>query len=369
MPDKMLIASIVGARPQFIKAAPVQQAIEERGHRILLIHSGQHYDPGMSDVFFEQLELRRPDVNLNIGSGPHGAQIGRMLEGVEQVLIERRPDWVVVYGDTNTTLAGALAASKVRIPLAHIEAGLRSFNRSMPEEHNRVLTDHCSDLLCCPTQTAVENLAREGIHSGVAMVGDAMCDAVRQFACRARRRSAVLEKLGLESGRYLLATVHRPHNTDNVVNLRNIIETLGTFDETVVFPMHPRTLQSIELHGSVAPRLELPPNVLATPPAGYLDMLVLEENARLILTDSGGVQKEACILGVPCVTLRPETEWVETVHTGWNILAGSDPEAIRSAVLKDDWPVERADVFGDGAASERIVALLEKGRPSRSGQT
>jgi UDP-GlcNAc3NAcA epimerase len=365
----MLIASVVGARPQFIKAAPVMKAIEERGHQILLIHTGQHYDPGMSEIFFEQLSLRCPDVNLGVGSGPHGSQIGRMLAGVEQVLMERQPDWAIVYGDTNTTLAGALAACKLRVRLAHVEAGLRSFNRSMPEEHNRVLTDHCSDLLLCPTRTAVENLAREGISSGVQMVGDTMCDAVRQFVSVARRRSTVLEKLGVMPGKYLLATVHRPYNTDNLVSLRNIIETLGKLDETVVFPMHPRTVQSLELHSCVAPALRMPPNVVATPPAGYLDMLVLEENARVILTDSGGVQKEACILGVPCVTLRPETEWVETVHAGWNVLAGSDPQCIRDAVARKDWPTARADVFGDGAASGRIAALLENARPAQPEDT
>jgi UDP-N-acetylglucosamine 2-epimerase len=350
----MLIANIVGARPQFIKSAVVVKALEQRGQDLLLVHSGQHYDPAMSDVFFEQLDMRAPDVNLGVGSGPAGWQIGQMLTGIEELLVCRKPDWVVVYGDTNTTLAGALAACKAGVRLAHVEAGLRSFNRSMPEEHNRVLTDHCSDLLLCPTRTAEDNLAREGVTRGVHLVGDTMCDAIRQFVCAARRRSTVLDAFALRRGRYLLATVHRAYNTDQVENLRAILAALGALEETVVLPLHPRTSQTLQAN----PGLDVPANVLVIPPAGYLDMLALEENARMILTDSGGVQKEACMLGVPCVTLRPETEWIETVQAGWNVLAGTDPQRIREAVTRRNWPDARADLFGDGQASIRIAALL-----------
>jgi len=350
----MLIANIVGARPQFIKSAMVVQALEQRGQDLLLIHTGQHYDPGMSDIFFEELDMRAPDVNLGIGSGPAGSQIARMLAGVEELLVRRRPDWVVVYGDTNTTMAGALAACKAGVKLAHVEAGLRSFNRAMPEELNRVLTDHCSDLLFCPTPTAAANLAREGITRGVHLVGDTMCDAIRQFICVARRRSNVLDSLGLRPGNYLLATVHRAYNTDQIENLRSILAALGALEETVVLPLHPRTSHTLASN----PDLTIPVNVVVMPPAGYLDMLVLEENARLILTDSGGVQKEAYLLGVPCITLRPETEWIETVRTGWNVVVGTDPQRIRDAVARRDWPNSRADLFGDGQASTRIAALL-----------
>ncbi|MCC6862074.1 MAG: UDP-N-acetylglucosamine 2-epimerase (non-hydrolyzing) [Bryobacterales bacterium] len=360
----MLIANIVGARPQFVKCAVVVKALEERGQEALLVHTGQHYDRAMSDVFFEQLEMRAPDANLGVGSGPAGAQIARMLTGLEELLLDRRPDWVVVYGDTNTTLAGALAACKTGMRLAHVEAGLRSFNRSMPEEHNRVLTDHCSDLLLCPTPGAAANLDREGITRGVHLVGDTMCDAVHRFASVARRRSAVLESLGLRPGRYLLATVHRAGNTDHVENLRSLLDAFGSLEETVVLPLHPRTGHVLQSNGMGASALRIAPNVRLVPPAGYLDMLALEENARLILTDSGGVQKEAYLLGVPCVTLREETEWVETVREGWNVLAGSDPRRIRDAVARRDWPSARADLFGDGQASSRIAALLTGETPT-----
>ncbi|MGH9900474.1 MAG: non-hydrolyzing UDP-N-acetylglucosamine 2-epimerase [Pyrinomonadaceae bacterium] len=358
----MKVLTVVGARPQFIKAAPVGRALREAGHREFLVHTGQHYDYGMSQVFFEELGIPEPDVNLGVGSGSHGAQTGQILMRLEEVLVSEKPDRVVVYGDTNSTLAGALAASKLRIPLAHVEAGLRSFNREMPEEHNRVLTDHCSDLLFCPTQTAVDNLAREGVTAGVELVGDTMYDAVLQFAEVARARSTVLEDLKLKPKRYALATVHRAYNTDVPSNLLGILSALGEIDAEVVFPVHPRTRARLaDLNGANGAN-GASSNVRMIGPVSYLDMLVLEENAGMILTDSGGMQKEAFFFGVPCVTLRPETEWVETVEAGWNVVAGADARGIVRAAREKVWPSERPpQIFGDGAAASRIVNALVSG--------
>ncbi len=251
----MKVVSIVGARPQFIKAVPVGKALRAAGHTEILVHTGQHYDDDMSAVFFRDLEIPEPDYNLGVGSGRHGWQTGQMLIRIEEVLLREKPDWVLVYGDTNSTLAGALAACKLRIPLAHVEAGLRSFNREMPEEHNRVLTDHCSDLLFCPTQTAVDNLAREGITKGVHLVGDTMYDAVLQFAEIARQRSTILQDLGLKPKEYLLATVHRPSNTDHPDNLRNILAAFAEIEEPIIFPVHPRTRQKMAEFGLLDPML------------------------------------------------------------------------------------------------------------------
>jgi UDP-GlcNAc3NAcA epimerase len=346
------IVSIVGARPQFIKAAPVSRILR-RQYAEVLVHTGQHYDYNMSALFFEELDIPEPDYNLGIGSGPHGQQTGRMLEAIEQVLLHERPDWVLVFGDTNSTLAGALAAVKLHIPVAHVEAGLRSFNRRMPEEHNRVLADHMADLLLCPTQTAVDNLAREGITRGVHNVGDVMYDAVLHNIGIAEKRSNVLERLELQPKGYLLATVHRAENTDNRARLAGIVEAFGLLAEPIVFPAHPRTRAALAAFG-----LSLAPNVQVIEPVSYLDMLLLEKHACLILTDSGGVQKEAYFFSVPCVTLRDETEWVETVETGWNVVVGADPQRIAAAV-QGLRPVARPPlVFGDGRASERIGSLI-----------
>jgi UDP-N-acetylglucosamine 2-epimerase len=355
----MRVVTILGARPQFIKAAPVSKALRNAGHEEILVHTGQHYDYGMSQVFFEELNLPTPNVNLGVGSGSHAHQTAQMLVGLENVLIAEKPDWVVVYGDTNSTLAGALAASKSRFPLAHVEAGLRSFNREMPEEHNRVLTDHCSDLLLCPTKTAVANLSWEGITKGVTLVGDPMYDAVLQFAEIARKRSTVLRDLNLKSKEYLLATVHRPYNSDEPAKLRNILSALVESGEPVIFPVHPRTRERLaELNGPHRWGGSTD-NVKLIDPVGYLDMLVLQENARAILTDSGGMQKEAYFFGIPCVTLRPETEWVETVETGWNIIADTDPDTIVRAIRRSDRPSERpSQIFGSGNAASLIVAAL-----------
>jgi len=354
----MKILTVVGARPQFIKAAPVSKALRAAGHHEFLVHTGQHYDYAMSQVFFDELGIPQPDVNLGIGSGSHGRQTGEMLMRLEAVIQEQQPDWVLVYGDTNSTLAGALAAVKLHVPVAHVEAGLRSFNRAIPEEHNRVLTDHCADLLFCPTQTAVDNLAREGITQGVHLVGDTMYDAVLQFGELARQRSRILETLGLTPKRYLLATVHRPYNTDNPENLRSILSAFIECGETVIFPVHPRT-QARLAEAGLLEMLQSAPQVRLIEPVGYLDMLMLEQNARMILTDSGGMQKEAYFFAVPCVTLRPETEWVETVEVGWNVVVGADKNKIILAVSENIWPTEEPQpVFGRGSASLQITRQL-----------
>jgi UDP-N-acetylglucosamine 2-epimerase len=363
----MKIVTIVGARPQFIKAAPVSRTIRDHNEKgknpritEVLVHTGQHYDHGMSQIFFDELDISEPNLNLGVGSGSHGWQTGQMLVRIEEVLLEEKPDYVVVYGDTNSTLAGALAAVKLNLPVAHVEAGLRSFNREMPEEHNRVVADHCSELLFCPTQTAVDNLAREGVTKGVHLVGDTMYDAVLQFSSIARKRSTILEDLGLKPKTYLLTTIHRPYNTDIPENLRNIFQAFAEIGEIMVFPVHPRTSKKIAALESASSQELVPGNAKIIEPVGYLDMLVLEENARLILTDSGGMQKEAYFFGVPCITLRPETEWVETVESGWNVLGGSDTGSIVAAYeqLGDSSLGSRPTQYGDGRASEQIVSLL-----------
>lgn len=350
----MKVLTIVGARPQFIKASPVSSVLR-RAHQEILVHTGQHYDVEMSAIFFEELGIPEPDYNLGVGSASHGKQTGEMLERTERVLFEEAPDLVLVYGDTNSTLAGALAAVKLHIPVAHVEAGLRSFNRAMPEEINRVLTDHASDLLFCPTDTAVDNLAAEGVTSGVHNVGDVMYDAILHSIEVAEQRSLILQELQVEPGGYFLTTVHRPRNTNDTDRLASILDALNQAGEPVIFPAHPRTQQAIA-------RIDYPirSHVRLMEPVGYLDMLVLEKNARTILTDSGGVQKEAYLLGTPCVTLREETEWTETLSGGWNVLAGADREKI-VALLQDHKPqAKRQAVFGDGLASQKILAVLEQ---------
>ncbi len=353
---RIKVASIVGARPQFIKAAPLSRALRVEADETL-IHTGQHYDDNMSRTFFDELDIPRPDHHLGVGSGPHGRQTGLMLERIEKILLEEKPDAVLVYGDTNSTLAGAMVAAKLRIPLAHVEAGLRSFNRAMPEEINRIVADHCADWLFCPTRTAVENLKREGVCRGVHLTGDVMFDAALQFAGLAETRSRVLETLSLRKGGYVLCTVHRAENTDDRRRLGGIVQALLRSGRTVVFPLHPRTRKMLEAWGLDAD-LSASPSVRVIEPVGYLDMIRLERNAAAILTDSGGVQKEAYFYRVPCVTLRNETEWVETVRDGWNRLAGPDPEAILRALENHDVPPQTAVSFGDGRAAEVIVRLI-----------
>lgn len=354
------ILTIVGTRPQFVKAAMVSRAIASHNatagastvlHTIL--HTGQHYERDMSESFFEELGIPRPCVNLGVGSGLHGETTAQMLCGIEQQLLDRQPDWVLLYGDTNSTLAGAIAAAKLHIPIAHVEAGLRSHNRRMPEEINRVLTDHVSALLFCPTRAAVANLAREGITTGVSHVGDVMYDAAQAFTELAVRRSTVLRDLGVAPGRYVLATVHRAENTDNADRLSSIIAALEALavNEPVLFPVHPRTRNKLS---TSATRLQ---GVRTLPPQSFLDMLVLERSARVILTDSGGIQKEAYFQRVPCVTLRDETEWTETVATGWNHVVGADTRAILQAV-EAAMPGRTIDDYGDGRASHVILTQL-----------
>lgn len=347
-----VVASIVGARPQFIKAAPLSRALA-RGFKEILVHTGQHYDYGMSDVFFQEMEIRTPDFNLGVGSSSHGEQTARMLMKLEQVLVSIKPECVIVYGDTNSTLAGALAAVQARIPLAHVEAGLRSYDRGMPEEINRLVTDRIAEILFCPTSQAVENLAREGIIEGVHQVGDLMADALAHNLPLARERSRILQSLHLAQGKYALATLHRAANTDDPDRLRSILAALSSLPVKVVFPVHPRTRKLLDETAA-----QTGSNVLLLEPLGYFDSLVLQENADCILTDSGGMQREAYLLGVRCITLREETEWVETVAAGWNKLAGVDGAAIRAAF--EGWrPAgQRLALYGDGKAAERICQIL-----------
>jgi UDP-GlcNAc3NAcA epimerase len=360
----MKIVTIVGARPQFVKAAVVSRAFRAcDGVREVLVHTGQHFDANMNDVFFSELEIPTPDHHLGISGGTHGLQTGRMLEAVEAALLEERPDWVLVYGDTNSTLAGALAAAKLHIPVAHVEAGLRSFNRRMPEEVNRVLTDHAATLLFAPTTAGRENLLREGVDEArIRLVGDVMYDATRVYGRKAEAESRILERVGLAPGAYVLSTIHRAENTDDPRRLRAIIEALDavTADVPVVLPLHPRTRRTLEDLGLLD---EAGRCLRLIEPVGYLDMLMLEQHARLIATDSGGVQKEAFFFRVPCVTLRDETEWVELVEAGWNrLVPPTDARAVEAAVrdaLADDGSERvEAELYGDGHAAEAIVEAL-----------
>jgi UDP-N-acetylglucosamine 2-epimerase len=349
----MKIISVVGARPEFVQAALLSKAIRKQ-HVEILVHTGQHYDYMMNDVFFRDLELSAPEQNLGVGSGSHAQQTGEIMIRFEQVLQRERPDWVIVRGDTNSTLGAALAAAKLGFPVAHIEAGMRSFNRAMPEEINRVLADRLSALLFCATETSVQNLAQEGIVAGVHYVGDVMFDAALHFSALAVAQSHVLEQARLIPGKYLLVTVHRSANTDNRENLRRIFSALDQLDEPIVFPVHPRT-RGVLNELQIEPR----PHVRLIEPVGYLDMLNLEKHARKILTDSGGVQREAYYLGVPCITLRDETEWVETIEDGWNVLVGADADRIVNAVHAFEPPTGKpSGRFGDGRASEKIVEIL-----------
>jgi len=339
-----------------------------RGVSEVAIHTGQHYDPQLSDVFFEQLKLRPPDHRLGVGSASHGIQTARMLQSIEAVLLAERLDCLLVYGDTNSTLAGALAAAKLGIPVAHVEAGLRSFNRAMPEEINRVVTDHLCDLLFCPTETSVANLAAEGIVRGVHLVGDVMYDSVLYNLRLAEAAPSPLHPLGLSDRAYYLATVHRAGNTDDPERLRGIIEMLAALDAPAILPLHPRTAKALAGAGISSDRGAL----RTIEPVSYLDMLLLERHARAVITDSGGVQKEAYFFGVPCVTLRAETEWVETVEAGWNVLVDADPARFRAAIARvrhwdgDSPPFgpgaggARRDLYGDGHAADAIADILTK---------
>jgi UDP-GlcNAc3NAcA epimerase len=356
------IVSVVGARPEFIQAAPVSRALR-RNHQEILVHTGQHYDYSMSQTFFDELNIPEPDYCLEVGSGSHAQQTAEILIRMEKTLLQVQPDLVIVRGDTNSTLAGSLAAAKLHIPTAHIEAGERSYDRTMPEEINRLVADHLASLHFCASRTAMRQLAAEGITKSVYWVGDVMLDALMQNRPLAQQKSDILKRLGLESGAYALVTIHRAANTDNPARLGQIVKALNGAPEAVVFPVHPRTRNPL---AQLEARLR--DHVRQIEPVGYLDMMMLEENARLIATDSGGVQREAYFLKVPCLTLRDETEWVETIQAGWNQLVGVDPERILDAWSNPAPPPEHPPIFGDGAASRRIVQILNGGAPTITAQ-
>ncbi|MGI9081418.1 MAG: non-hydrolyzing UDP-N-acetylglucosamine 2-epimerase [Thermoleophilaceae bacterium] len=352
----MRILTVIGNRPQFVKAAAVSRLLRER-HEEVLVHTGQHYDDELSRVFFEELGVPAPDRRLGAGGGSNTEQTARMLGLLEGVLADTAPDLVLVYGDTNSTLAAALAAAQARVPVGHVEAGMRSFDRAMPEELNRVLTDHASDLLLCSTETAVANLNREAASGESHLVGDVMADVSLAFRPIAEERSRALEDYGLEEGGYLVVTAHRPGNVDDPERLERLVELLEALPLPTLLPLHPRTAARLETAG-LRERLDRLPLLRLTPPLGYLDFMKVAMHARAILTDSGGVQKEAYLLGVPCVTLRENTEWVETVESGWNTLAGLDPAAALEAVARPVPDGGRPELYGGGRAAERIRDVL-----------
>jgi UDP-N-acetylglucosamine 2-epimerase len=351
----MKVVSVVGNRPQFVKAAPLSRALRRRGTEVL-VHTGQHYDPELAELIAAELGVPEPDHALGVGPGTPIAQTAAMLAGLEDLLLAERPDAVVIYGDTTTTLAGALAAAKLDLPLAHVEAGLRSFDRSMPEERNRVVADHLGDLLLCPTEAAVANLAREGLADRAHLVGDVMYDACLFFAEAAAGRPGPAG-LGLAPREYLLVTIHRAAATDTEAALLALVDVLESLPETAVFPVHPRTRTRLEAAG-LWDRLAERRSLVLLPPVGYLDFTALLVSARAVLTDSGGVQKEAYFHGVPCLTLREETEWVETVAAGWNRLVGMDPARVVARLADLRAPTGRPALYGDGRAAERVADLV-----------
>ena len=348
----MRIVTVVGNRPQFVKAAAVSRLLRERADE-LIVHTGQHYDDDLSRVFFDELGVPAPDRELDAGGGTNTAQTARILAALEPVLQELGPSLVLVYGDTNSTLAGALAASQAGIPTGHVEAGMRSFDRSMPEELNRVLTDHASELLLCSTETAMRNLEREGVSGESHLVGDVMADVSIAFRDIAEERSRILDELGLDEGSYLVVTAHRAGNVDRPERLEALVALLEALPGPVVLPMHPRTRERLEAAG-LMDRLD---GIKVVRPLGYLDFMKLARHARAVLTDSGGVQKEAYLLGVPCVTLRDSTEWVETVEAGWNTLVDLDPAAALAALDRPP-PADRPELYGGGHAAERVCEVL-----------
>ena len=381
----MKVMSIVGARPQFIKTAPVIRAIDRNNEKNplkiqhILVHTGQHYDENMTRIFFDELEIPKPEYNLEVGSGPHGEQTARMMQGIEEVLIKEKPNMTIVYGDTNSTLAGALTAVKLHIPVAHVEAGLRSYNKRMPEEINRVVTDHISDVLFCPTANAVNNLRKEGfvkikdinnygktdpdrsydlLQPLVINVGDVMFDSILKYAELADLRSDILAKLDLKKKGYVLVTMHRAENTDNKERLRGIFKALKKInkDIRIILPIHPRTRKAVK-----ESRIDLS-GLKVIEPVSYLDLICLEKNAKVICTDSGGMQKEAYFCKVPCITIRSETEWEETLESGWNRLVEAEPGRIQTCmedVISDSWDTKpQMSQFGDGKAAEKIYRVI-----------
>jgi len=348
----MKVLTVVGARPQFIKAAAVSRVLRSMpGVQEILLHTGQHYDENMSAVFFEELSIPEPDHHLGVGSGSHAVQTGHMLAGIEKVLMQEKPDWTLVYGDTNSTLAGALAAVKLHIPVAHVEAGLRSFNKAMPEEINRIVTDRVADLLFAPTRTATGHLKNEGLESATRFTGDVMYDSVLFYRDQVLKGGDKYATAGIP-GEYFLATVHRAENTDVRDNLAGILEAFGAIRGKIVLPIHPRTRKIL------AGNFTVPSNLVIIDPVGYLEMLWLTLHSVKVLTDSGGLQKEAYFLGKPCITLRTETEWVETVHDGWNTVTATDPARIVPAAEAPLPATPRKDEFGDGKAARIISELL-----------
>jgi len=359
----MRIATIIGNRPQFVKAAAITRLLREDNDE-LLVHTGQHYDDELSRVFFDELDIPAPERQLGIGSGSDASQLARMIGALEPELAGWRPDLVLVYGDTNSTLAGALAGVKSGLPVGHVEAGMRSFDRAMPEEVNRVLTDQLSELLLCSTTTAMSNLEREGVPGEAHLVGDVMADVSLSFAATAGERSRALEEHGVEPDEFLLVTAHRAGNVDDPARLERLVELLEALPWPTIFPLHPRTRARLDAAG-LNQRLERAPLLRLTPPLGYLDFLVLARAARTILTDSGGVQKEAYLLGTPCVTLRDTTEWVETVEQGWNVLVDLDREAALEALERPAPDGDRPELYGGGHAAERIRDVLASYTPTR----
>ena len=354
----MRVLTLVGNRPQFVKAAAVSRVLRER-HQEVLVHSGQHYDDELSAVFFRELGVPSPDRELEVGSAPDGEQIGRIMHAFEAVAAHERCDIALVYGDTNTTVAGALSCARLGIPLAHIEAGMRSFDHAMPEERNRVMTDHLSDVLLCSTEVAVANLEREGISDGVELVGDVMADVALAMAPLARQRSGAPDRLGVEPGGYLLVTAHRAGNVDDPEALRTLVDVLVALPLPAVFPVHPRTRERLADAGMLS-ELGRRESLILTEPLGYLDFLALLQGAAAVLTDSGGVQKEAYLAGVPCLTLRDTTEWTETVDLGWNRLVGLDRDLVLEALGAIDPPAARPELYGGGRAAHAVVAVLER---------
>jgi len=353
--NSMKILSIVGARPQFVKLAPIAHALAPGGHEHVIVHTGQHYDANMSDVFFKELAIPTPDVHLGVGSGSHGVQTGSILSAMDGVLDAHRPDWVLVYGDTNSTIAGALSAVKMHLPLAHLEAGLRSFNRLMPEEHNRVLTDHAADLCLAPTQTAIDHLTREGLAERAVLVGDVMTDVCLRVAAQVRGSAPSLPEGVDASFDYVVSTIHRAENTDDPERLRAIIDALAALPIPVVLLAHPRLVAR-----AAAARIDIRRGALrTTEPLGYPQMVAAVLHSRGVVTDSGGLQKEAFLLGAPCTTLRTETEWTETVDLGWNVLR-PELDDLADVVMRPRPAPATATPYGDGRAAETTVATLEK---------
>jgi UDP-GlcNAc3NAcA epimerase len=348
----MRVLSCVGARPQFIKAAVVSAELARRGVEEILTHTGQHYDFEMSGIFFEELAVPKPRYELGVGSANHGAQTGEMMRRLEPVVLKESPDWLLVYGDTNSTLAGALVGAKLGVPVAHVEAGLRSFNRTMPEEINRIVADHVADVLFAPNERAAGQLAAEGITHGVQVVGDVMADLAAGAAARLPARPSVLERFGLAPYSYAVATIHRASNTDDPQTFGRLIEGLRAADMPIVFPVHPRTREIAAANG-----VGNGDRIVVGPPVSYREMIALMSRARVVLTDSGGMQKEAYVLRVPCVTLREETEWVETLDEGWNVLAGSDPAKIARCAQRAR-PTRQTPHYGEGDAAARIASAL-----------